>query len=78
MIKGSIQEEDIKTVNIYAPNKDLIQTYRKIKLFRQEKVKRIQYHKTSFTTNVYNNPRDLYSQEIKEKKMIYKNKPQTI
>ena len=34
----------------------------------------IQYHKTTFTTNV----KDLYSQEIQKKKKIYKNKPQTI
>ena len=44
------------------------------KAFRQAKVMQIQYHKTSFTTNV----KDLYSQEIQKKKKIYKNKPQTI
>ena len=35
------------------PGKDLIQNcWRNQKLFRQAKVKRIQYHQTSFTTNV--------------------------
>ena len=35
------------------PGKDLIQNlWRNQKLFRQAKIKRIQYHKTSFTTNV--------------------------
>ena len=39
------------------------------KLVRQAKVKRIQYHQTSFTTNV----KDLYSQEIQEKKKDLQN-----
>ena len=35
------------------PGKDLIQNlWRNQKLFRQAKIKRIQYHKTSFTTNI--------------------------
>ena len=38
-----------------------------IKLFRQAKVKRIQYHQISFITNIKG---DLYSQEIQEKKKI--------
>ena len=38
---------------ITVPRKDLIQNWwRNKKLFRQAKVKRIQYHQTSFTTNV--------------------------
>ena len=41
------------TTKITAPSKDLIQNlWRNKKLFRQAKVNRIQYHKTSFTTNV--------------------------
>ena len=44
------------------------------KLFRQAKVKRIQYHQTSFTTNF----KGTYIVRKHEKKKIYKNKPQTI
>ena len=41
------------TTKIAVPNKDPIQNWwRNKKLLRQEKVKRIQYHQTSFTTNV--------------------------
>ena len=41
------------TTKITVPRKDLIQNWwRNQKLFRQAKVKRIQYHQTSFTTNV--------------------------
>ena len=42
------------TTKITVPGKDLIQNWRrnKKKLFRTAKVKRIQYHQTSFTTNV--------------------------
>ena len=41
------------TTKIIVPSKDLFQNWwRNKKLFRQAKVKRIQYHKTSFTTNV--------------------------
>ena len=40
----------------------------------KQKIKRIQYHQTSFTTNV----KDLYSQEIQEKKKNLQNQPQTI
>ena len=41
------------TTKITVPGKDLIQNgWRNKKLFRQAKVKRIQYHQTSFTTNV--------------------------
>ena len=41
------------TTKITVANKDLIQNWwRNKKFFRQAKVKRIQYHQTSFTTNV--------------------------
>ena len=43
-------------------------------LFRQAKVKRIQSHQTSFTTNVNRT----YIVQKYEKKKIYKIKPQTI
>ena len=45
------------------------------KLFRQAKVKRIQYHQTSFTTNVKGNYK---VKEIQEKKKDLQNQPQTI
>ena len=41
------------TTKITVPSKDLIQDWwRNKKLFRQAEVKRIQYHQTSFTTNI--------------------------
>ena len=41
------------TTKITIPSKDFIQNWwRNKKLFRQAKVKRIQYHQTGFTTNV--------------------------
>ena len=65
-------EREKSTTKITVPSKDLIQNWwRNQKLFREAKVKKIQYHQTSLTTNVK-------SQEIQEKKKIYKNKPQTI
>ena len=46
-------EREKFTTKITVPSKDLIQNcWRNKKLFRQAKVKRIQYRKTSFTTNV--------------------------
>ena len=46
-------EREKSTTKITVPSKDLIQNWwRAKKLFRQAKVKRIQYHQTSFTTNV--------------------------
>ena len=39
-------------MKITVPRKDLIQNQWRNKKLRQEKVKRIQYHQTSFTTNV--------------------------
>ena len=60
---------------ITVPGKNFIQNWwRDQKLFRQAKVKRIQYHQTSFTTNV----KYLYSQEIQEKKKIYKINPKQL
>ena len=67
--KGKICNQD------YFPSKDLIQNCgRNKKLFRQAKVKKIQYHQTSFTTNV----KQTYSREIQEKKKDLQNQPQTI
>ena len=41
------------TTKITIPSKDFIQNWwRNKKLFRQAEVKRIQYHQTSFTTNI--------------------------
>ena len=44
------------------------------KLFRQAKVKRIQYHQTSFTINV----KETYIVKKYEKKKYLQNQPQTI
>ena len=63
---GYIQstEREKSTIKIIVPNKDLIQNWwRNKKLFRQAKVKRIQYHQASFTTNV----KGTYIQDIQEK-----------
>ena len=49
---------------------------KKSKAFLAIKIKRNQYHQTNFTTKVQGTY--LHSQEIKEKKKIYKNKHQTI
>ena len=46
-------EREKSTIKITVPGKDLIQNWWKNKkLFREAKVKRIQYHQMSFTTNV--------------------------
>ena len=46
-------EREKSTIKITVPGKDLNQIWwRNQKLFRKAKVKRIQYHQTSFTTNV--------------------------
>ena len=49
----TLQTRRESTTKIIVPSKDLIQNrLRNKKLFRQAKVKRIQYHQTSFTKNV--------------------------
>ena len=46
-------EREKSTTKITVPGKDIIQNWwRNKKLFRQTKVKRIQYQQTSFTTNI--------------------------
>ena len=46
-------EREKSTTTITVPSKDLIQNWwRNQNVFRQAKVKRIQYHHMSFTTNV--------------------------
>ena len=63
------------TTKITVPSKDLIQNWqRNKKLFRQAKVKRIQCHQTSFTTNV----KGTYIVKKYEKKKDLQNQPQTI
>jgi len=55
------------TTKIIVPSKDLIQNgWRNKKLFRQEKVKRIQYHKTSFATHI------LHTYVVKKYKRVKK------
>ena len=49
----SSTEREKSATKIIIPGKDLIQNlWRNQKLFRQAKVKRIQYHQTSFTKSV--------------------------
>ena len=58
------------------PGKALIQTWwRNKKLYRQEKVKRIQHHKTSFTANAEGNH---LGRKHKRMKRSTKDKPKTI
>ena len=58
---------------ITIPSKDLIQNWwRNKKLFRQAKVKRIQYHQASFTTNVKGT---YIVKKYKRRKRIYKSTP---
>ena len=53
------------TTKITVPGTDLIQnSWRNIKLFREAKVKRIQYHQTSFTKML----KEVTQSEIQEKK----------
>ena len=60
-------------MKITLPGKDLIENrWRNQKVFREAKVKRIQYHQTSFKTNAKGT---LYSQEIQEKKKDLQNQP---
>ena len=64
------------TTKITLPGKDLIQYWwRNKKLFRQAKVKRIQYHQTSFTTNVKG---PYIVRKYKRRKKDLQNQPQTI
>ena len=61
---------------IIVPSKDLIQIDGEIKkFFKQAKVKRIQYHQTSFTTNVKGTSID---KKYKRRKIYIQNQPQTI
>ena len=69
-------EKEKSAIKITLPDKDLIQNWwRNKKLSREAKVKGIQYHQTSFTTNVQGT---YISQEIQEKKKDIQNQPQTI
>ena len=64
------------TTKITVTGKDLTQNgWRNQKLFRQAKVKRIQNHQTSFTTNV---KWTYIVKKYNRRKKIYKIKPQTI
>ena len=64
------------TTKITVPGKDLIQNWwRNKKLFRQAKVKRIQYHQTSFTTDI----KGMYIvKKYKRRKKIYKINPKQL
>ena len=64
------------TIKITICRKDLTQKWwRNKKLFRQAKVKRIQYHQTSFTTNV---KRTYIVKKYKRRKEDLQNQPQII
>ena len=64
------------TTKITVPRKDLIQNWwRNQKLFRQAKVKRIQNHQTSFTTNI---KRTDIVKKYKRRKRIYKINPKQL
>ena len=56
-------------MKITVPRKYLIQNQWRNKKLRQEKAKRIQYHQTSFTTNV---KRTYIVKKYKRRKKIYK------
>ena len=63
-------------MKITEPSQDLIQyLWRNQKLFRQAKVKRIQYHQTSFTTNVKGT---YIVKKYKRRKKIYKINPKQL
>ena len=67
------EEREKSTTKITVPSKDLIQNvWRNKKFFRQAKVKRIQYHQTSFTTNV---KVTYLVKKYKRRKKIYKINP---
>ena len=69
-------EREKSTTKITVPSKDLIQnSWRNQKLFRQAKVKRIQYHQTSFTTNV---KQTYIVKKYKRRKKIYKISPKQL
>ena len=71
-----VKEGKNSTSKIILPGKDLIQnSWRNKKLFRQAKVKRIQYHQTSFTTNVKGT---YIVKKYKRRKKIYKINPKQL
>ena len=68
-------ESEKSTTKITVPGKDLIQNWwRNKKVFRQSKVKRIQYHQTIFTTNV----KGAYIVKKYREEKYLQNQPQTI
>ena len=69
-------EREKSTTKITVPGKDLIQNrWKNKKLFTQVKVKRIQYHQTSFTRNV----KGIYIvKKYKRRKQIYKIHPKEL
>ena len=75
---GKIQstEREKSTIKITVPGKDLIQSWwRNKKLFRQAKVKKIQYHQISFTTNIKGT---YIVKKYKRRKKIYKTTPNNL
>ena len=69
-------EREKSTTKITVPDKDLIQNWwRNKKLFRQAKVRRIQYLQTSFTINVKGTS---IIKKYKRRKKIYKINPEQL
>ena len=72
----SSTEREKSTIKITVPGKDLIQNlWRNKKLFRQAKVKRIQYYQITFTTNVKGT---YIVKKYKRRKKIYKIDPKQL
>ena len=71
-----VSEEDLQP-QIAVPSKDLIQIWRRNqKLYRQTKAKRIQHHKTTFTTNTKGNSLGKKSERREQKRK--ENRPTNI
>ena len=75
-LPSPMHEREKSTIKITVSDKDLIQNWwRNKKLFRKTKVKRIQYHLTSFTTNV---KWTYIVKKYKWRKKIYKINPKQL
>ena len=70
-----LKEKNLQPRLLYLARISFKNCWRNKKLFKQAKVKRIQYHQTSFTTNVKGT---YIVKKYKRRKKIYKINPQTI
>ena len=81
MIKGSIQEEDIRIINIYAPNIGAPQCIRQLLTAIKEEIDTntiIVGDLNTSLTPMDRSSKQKINKETQEKKRIYKNKPKTI